>query len=129
MPPRLQAALIYDGTRTVLQQRAHSLRPIIDQHVDVVAVADNLDGEFDPQGAEIVIAMGGDGTILRAARLMRHEQLPVVAVNLGKLGFLADTPPERLDETLAEIAAGRRQLVDHLMFECRFASRGGSIAR
>lgn len=118
MTTRPKAALVYDGSRTPLRDRARSLRPIIDNHLEVVAEQDDLAGPFDPADAEMVIAMGGDGTILRSARLMRHNQLPVVAVNLGKLGFLADTPPEQLDATLAEVVAGRRELIDHLMFEC-----------
>ena len=127
MPNRPPVALLYDGSRTQLSDRARSLRPIIDKHVEVVAVQDDLSGEFDAAGAELVIAMGGDGTILRSARLMRHNQLPVVAVNLGKLGFLADTPPERLDDALTEIVAGRRRLVDHLMFECSLLREGANL--
>ena len=38
----------------------------------------------------MAIVLGGDGSILRAAHQMGHRQLPVIAVNLGKLGFLAD---------------------------------------
>lgn len=118
MPCRPKVALIYDGSRAPLRERAEALRPVVDQHTEVVAVADDLDGKFDSKDAELVIAMGGDGTMLRSARLMRHNQLPVIAVNLGKLGFLADVSPDRLDEALREVAAGRQQLVDHLMFEC-----------
>lgn len=113
------AALIFDGTRQELRQRAESLRPIVDQYVDVSTVQDNLDGEFNPQGAELAIVMGGDGTMLRSARLMGHAQLPVVGVNLGKLGFLAALQPAELEASLPEIADGKYSLIDHLMFECR----------
>ncbi|MEM9187461.1 MAG: NAD(+)/NADH kinase [Planctomycetota bacterium] len=124
--PIPRAALIYDGSRPVLGERARALRPIVEKHVEIVTVQDDLSGGFDPAGAELVVAMGGDGTILRAARLMRYAQLPVVAVNLGRLGFLADTPPDRLDESLAEIVRGERRIVDHLMFECTLVRGGGS---
>lgn len=118
MPDRPKVALVYDGSRTQLRERAERLRSVVDNHTEVVVVQSDLDGKFDPCGAELVIAMGGDGTMLRSARLMRHNQLPVVAVNLGKLGFLADVSPERLEEALNSVAAGQYQLVDHLMFEC-----------
>ncbi|MEM6329428.1 MAG: NAD(+)/NADH kinase [Planctomycetota bacterium] len=114
----VKAAIIYDGSRASLRDRARSLRPIIDGRVEVVAELDDLDGEFDPADAQVVVVLGGDGTMLRSARLMRRRQLPVVAVNLGKLGFLADTPPEELDDTLAQVARGDVRLVNHLMFEC-----------
>lgn len=126
MPDRPPAALIYDGRRPVLGERARSLRPIVEKHLEIVAVQDDLDGPFDPQDAELVVAMGGDGTMLRSARLMHYQQLPVVAVNLGKLGFLADTPPDRLDEALERIVAGDRRLVNHLMFECQLVRPGAA---
>jgi NAD+ kinase len=70
-----------------------------------------------PQNADLVVVLGGDGSILRAARWMGYEQVPALGVNLGRLGFLADVPQEIAADALAEIAAGRFRLVDHLMFE------------
>ncbi|MEN1681178.1 MAG: NAD(+)/NADH kinase [Planctomycetota bacterium] len=122
--PRPAAAVIFEATRPVLGDRARNLLPTVHEHFEVTSVLDNLDGPFDPQGAELVVAMGGDGTILRSARLMGHNQLPVVAVNLGKLGFLADTPPDSLGESLACVADGDRRMVSHLMFECTLGRQG-----
>ena len=65
-----------------------------------------------------MIVLGGDGTILRTARWMGYQQVPVLGVNLGTLGFLADFSRGEVDETLEEICQGRFRLVDHLMFEC-----------
>jgi NAD+ kinase len=70
-----------------------------------------------PDGADLVVVLGGDGSILRAARWMGYEQVPALGVNLGRLGFLADVPQEVAADALAEIVAGRFRLVDHLMFE------------
>ena len=46
--------------------------------------------------ADVAIVLGGDGSILRAAHQMGHRQVPVIAINLGKLGFLANLTPEEL---------------------------------
>lgn len=70
-----------------------------------------------PAGSDLVVVLGGDGSILRAARWMGYDQVPALGVNLGRLGFLADVPREVAADALAEIAAGRFRLVDHLMFE------------
>ena len=70
-----------------------------------------------PTGADLVVVLGGDGSILRAARWMGYDQVPALGVNLGRLGFLADVPREVAADALTEIAAGRFRLVDHLMFE------------
>ncbi|MFM7185256.1 MAG: NAD(+)/NADH kinase [Planctomycetota bacterium] len=79
-----------------------------------------------PADADLVVVLGGDGSILRAARWMGYEQVPVLGVNLGRLGFLSDVPREGAAEALAEIAAGRFRLVDHLMFETEVL-RGGTV--
>lgn len=79
-----------------------------------------------PDGTDLVVVLGGDGSILRAARWMGYEQVPVLGVNLGRLGFLADVPRDDAAGAFAEIAAGRFRLVDHLMFECELV-RGGSV--
>ena len=76
------------------------------------------------QATDLVVVLGGDGTILRTARWMGYGQVPVMGVNLGHLGFLADFSRDEVDEVLMEIAAGRFRLVDHLMFECELLREG-----
>ena len=70
-----------------------------------------------PSATDLVVVIGGDGSILRAARWMGYGQIPVIGVNLGRLGFLADVPRAAAAEAIRSIAAGGFQLVDHLMFE------------
>jgi NAD+ kinase len=83
-------------------------------------------GADDLPPADLVVVLGGDGSILRTARWMGYEQAPVLGVNLGTLGFLADVPREEVTAALAEIASGRFRFVEHLMFECELW-RGESI--
>jgi len=74
--------------------------------------------------ADLVVVLGGDGSILRTARWMGYRQVPVLGVNLGRLGFLADFSRDEVDDAFTEIAAGRFRLVDHLMFECEVLRHG-----
>jgi NAD+ kinase len=76
--------------------------------------------------ADLVVVVGGDGSMLRTARWLGYEQVPVLGVNLGTLGFLADVSREEVTAALDEIEAGRFRIVEHLMFECE-VSRGGSV--
>lgn len=76
--------------------------------------------------ADLVIVLGGDGSILRMAHRMGYSQRPVIGVNLGTLGFLAHFSPNDVAETLDAFASGRFRLVDHLMFECEIR-RGNQI--
>jgi NAD+ kinase len=68
------------------------------------------DGD-DPGGAwQLVVALGGDGTILRALRLAAPAGAPVLGVNLGRVGFLADVQPADLPAALAAVADGRARV-------------------
>src|SRR5262249_49097809 len=70
------------------------------------------------QHADLALVLGGDGAILRAARQMAYHQVPVLGVNLGKLGFLADLSADELRACFADVAAGHYRVAQHLMFEC-----------
>jgi NAD+ kinase len=56
-------------------------------------------------GAELVLVLGGDGTILRAAELARDAGVPLLGVNLGRVGFLAEAEPEDLETTIEKVLA------------------------
>ncbi|MCW2600629.1 MAG: ATP-NAD/AcoX kinase [Frankiales bacterium] len=57
------------------------------------------------QGAELVLVLGGDGTILRAAELSRDAGVPLLGVNLGRIGFLAEAESSDLDGTVEHVLA------------------------
>ena len=57
-------------------------------------------------GAELVFVLGGDGTILRAAEIARDAGVPLLGVNLGRVGFLAETEATDLDDTIEHVLAG-----------------------
>lgn len=54
-------------------------------------------------GCEMVLVLGGDGTFLRAAELARTASVPVLGINLGRIGFLTEAEAEHLDEALAQV--------------------------
>jgi len=119
-----RAILLADGTRSEMRDALDRLRPTIDRHLQVVDVLLDSSAELPTTGVDLVIVLGGDGSILRAAHQMGYQQRPVLGVNLGRLGFLAALQPEQLDQALPEIAGGRHQVVEHLMIECS-ATRAG----
>ena len=64
--------------------------------------ADDLfdENNFD---ADMVISIGGDGTFLKAARRVGNKGIPILGINTGRLGFLADVSPEEMEETIEEV--------------------------
>ena len=103
-------------------------------HEAVVRLAPRDDwgrGPLRARGApppDLVVVLGGDGSILRTARWMAYDQVPALGVNLGTLGFLAGFSREDFAAALDEIAAGRFRLVEHLMFEAEIV-RDGAVVR
>ena len=88
------------------------------------------EGGFAADGlapADLVVVLGGDGSILRTARWMGYVQVPVLGVNLGTLGFLADVSRDEVALALDDIVAGRFRLVGHLLFESEVV-RGDGVA-
>ena len=122
----MRVILLGPGKLPNVRREAERLRPLIERHAQI-ALAD-FTGRADLSGveADATIVLGGDGSILHAARQMGHRQLPVIAVNLGRLGFLADLAPDELIDLLEHHSLEDLPVVEHLMFHCR-VTRAGEV--
>lgn len=110
--------LLGNGQRAGVREAASELRPFLEQHCTIVL--EDLEQEQDLAGyrADLTLVLGGDGAILRAARQMGYRQTPVLGVNLGRLGFLADLTPDELRQLFPHVVQGRYRTTSHLMYEC-----------
>lgn len=104
------------------QQALESVRSLL-QHLNAlhlqVAVSDSLPTDALPgntrqladdlllDGADLLIAVGGDGTMLHAARHAAERGVPLLGINRGRLGFLADVSPEQMQESVDRVLAGQ----------------------
>jgi NAD+ kinase len=70
-----------------------------------------VDASPDPEGVDLVVALGGDGTILKALRRFSGTGIPVYAVNYGEVGFLATVEPDGLREDFGRAFAGDFELL------------------
>src|SRR5207237_10633453 len=115
--------------RPGVRDEAERLIPFLRQHCDVV-VYDLMQAE-DLSGveADLTLVLGGDGAILRAARQMGYRQVPVLGVNLGKLGFLADLSPDELRQVFPTVVHGEYRIAHHLMYECLVEEIDDGMAR
>jgi NAD+ kinase len=74
--------------------------------------------------AEVVIVVGGDGTLLRAAELARPAGTPLLGVNLGHVGFLAEAEPEDLDATVDRVARGQYSVEERMTIDVLVRENG-----
>lgn len=107
--PEIKALL--DDCLPWLQQRAEIVKTELDGRADLFRLK-----------ADFILVFGGDGSILSVARRLRGNATPVFGVNLGQLGFLADTSPAELKQTLPKVLRGEYEISARLMLKVTVAS-------
>jgi NAD+ kinase len=111
--------------RANVRDAAARLVPFLREHGEVVVFDLDQKEDLAKFDADIALVLGGDGAILRAARQMGRKQVPVLGVNLGKLGFLADLTAEEVLACIPQVVAGQYRVTRHLMFECTTETSDG----
>jgi NAD+ kinase len=125
-PTRPEVGTIIPGLLAWLQQ--HGYRVIVDpetaRYVQGQEVLERA--QMSSQHLDLAVVLGGDGTLLSAARVMAEADVPLLGVNLGSLGFLTEVPLASLYPMLEAIAQGRAQVEQRTLMECELV-RGDSI--
>lgn len=119
-----------DVVRAVCQWASSVGADVVASDGDLPAVGpDVLSG--DPGTADVVVSVGGDGTILRAVSSLGGRPVPIIGVNLGALGYLADVEPDGVTSALSRWHAGPREgrwsMDDRMMVEAEFSSASGDL--
>jgi NAD+ kinase len=121
----MRVFVLGNANRLGVKEEAEQLLPFLSQHCEIVAYDLHRERDLSTLTADVALVLGGDGAILRAARQMGYGQTPVLGVNLGKLGFLADLSPEELRQCFPQVVAGDYRVTYHLMFECTIETPQG----
>jgi NAD+ kinase len=114
----LKLYVLGNANRPNVREEADRLLPLLQAHCDIVVFDLLQERDLSATSADLALVLGGDGAILRAARQMGYRQTPVLGVNLGKLGFLADLSPDELRSCFPQVMRGDYRVTRHLMFEC-----------
>lgn len=85
--------------------------------------------EFAADDCDLVLVLGGDGTILRGAERARHAGVPVLGVNLGHVGFLAEAESEEIGDVVQAVLARRWKVDERLALDIRVLVGGHEVAR
>ena len=86
---------------------------------------DQVEGDLVRTEADLIIAVGGDGTMLYAASLTGPQDVPLLGINRGRLGFLTDISPNEMLESLDRILAGEYSIESRLRLEAVLETSGG----
>lgn len=113
-PEKPEAARLARRLAEISREKGPALVPVDSRNASALADVD------------VVAVLGGDGTILRALRLMGEKMVPVLGVNLGTMGFLAECAPEALEEAVRRLAAGDYRLEERMLL--RVEREGGERA-
>jgi NAD+ kinase len=119
--------------RNDMQSRHDNIRQVVDvlaRHADVLVhcldfdlpLADisSVSLEQLVEEVDLVISLGGDGTLLTAARALADKSTPLLGINLGRLGFLADVSYDNFESYIDEVVAGRYSVEKRFLIEGKF---------
>jgi NAD+ kinase len=123
----LRIVILGNGTKLEVPEAAHHLARAMESSpaLHLVDIDLGSDGDLSELEADVALVLGGDGTVLHTARRMGDRPIPVLGVNLGRLGFLADLTPEEFLERLGDLA-NRHYTVENLMtLQCTLAPAHG----
>jgi NAD+ kinase len=84
-----------------------------------------LEVEHVGEGANLIVVLGGDGTLLSVARNLKGRDVPILGVNLGGLGFLTEISPEEFPEMLEKVTRGDYNISQRIMIDVT-VRRGGN---
>lgn len=115
-PEKPEAARLARRLAEICREKGPALVPVDSRNASALADVD------------VVAVLGGDGTILRALRLMGEKMVPVLGVNLGTMGFLAECAPEALEEAVRRLAAGDYRLEERMLLRVEREGGESSLA-
>lgn len=125
-----QVVLVYNARRAEAVRTAERAALWLQENgiatlwLDQVAVAALT---APPEGTELVLTLGGDGTLLMGARLAAPAGVPVLGVHVGHFGFIAQVRPEQMEDALTQWLRGESQIQERLMVQARVGAEEKSI--
>lgn len=107
------------SARVMDDLRARGLHPVLDEASGAYLKCDApvIPSEALGTHCDLVIALGGDGTLLKAGRALARAGVPVLGVNLGRLGFMVDIAPDEVSASLNRILDGEYSIEERLILE------------
>jgi len=127
---KLRILVAGNAAKSGVRSAARDLRRMIDRHRGLACAGVELARQkrLVGRGADLVLALGGDGTVLSICQQMGDRQTPVLGVKFGFKGFLAEVLPEEMAEALDRLAEGRYSVSERMRVAARVFSGGKEVA-
>src|ERR1700734_1694059 len=103
----MRVLIVANKRKAAVVSALERLAPSIERAGQIVGV--DVEDQTEPitADADVILVLGGDGTLLSAARRLRGRQIPLLGVNFGRLGFLASFTPAQFDNHFQDMIAGK----------------------
>jgi NAD+ kinase len=127
-PRRAKVAILGAPDRSRVLTALQRLKPVIAANADIVVEDLAFTSDLAHIEVDLVIVLGGDGSILQSARQLAGREIPVLGVNCGALGFLAALSVDDFLDAWPKVCAGGFSIVEHLMLRVSHVRQGKEIA-
>ncbi|MCG7296789.1 NAD kinase [Corynebacterium afermentans] len=136
VPHLFRASNIDSAARAaqLLQQAGIEVRLLEQEQMDVIETNPVLCGltrakadDSAAVGCELVLVLGGDGTFLRAASYARAQDIPVLGINLGHVGFLAEGEASSLEKVVGQVIDRSYRVVERMTLDVSVLGEGGEV--
>jgi len=127
-PEREEAAQVALETIEWLRAAGHEIRvPLEEAHrlsVPELGVADN----HLTTGLALAVSLGGDGTMLRTVALVAEDDVPILGVNFGQLGYLTDVEPDGIRPAIERVLEGKSVIEERMLLEVEIIAPSGATS-
>jgi NAD+ kinase len=111
------------ATAGALAEELASFLPSLEASVWLCSAWEEEKAKAQVEGTELILSVGGDGTILRAARAVVPRAIPIVGINLGRLGFMTELSAEEAREKIPAFVAGEGWIDERAMLQAELAGK------
>ncbi|MCK4690964.1 MAG: NAD(+)/NADH kinase, partial [Desulfuromonadales bacterium] len=98
-----------------------------DSLAEQIGQINGYSAEEIPELVDLIIVLGGDGTLISVARQVGHHKVPILGINLGRLGFLTEVTQAELPEMLDRLIAGNYEITNRMMLDAAIRRNGKVI--
>src|SRR5215469_13610958 len=117
-----RVCIVANVSKTPVAQALELWRPWVAQRAQIIAVETDGSDDLSQLDADLVLVLGGDGTLLSVARRLRGRPIPMMGVNFGRLGFLAGFTPDNFQKHFEQYLSNRLPVSTRQMLEASVVS-------